>query len=217
MITFKIDGKKCPIPTRWEDVTYSQYLYHVYPRTFPETLSCFAALPLERLQAATFTNLDKISLALAFMTISPKFDRTEVVGGYPVPGNPYVELLAQFEELRALIKRYPKKPREEFEYSDYETESEVYLHACAIYMQKVIDGKYNSKRIEKTKKHLKTLSCVEVIGNGAFFFAKALNLLPPSTSRFQRAIQAMKKLLPEFPGYQKTLDSLQRFTGSRGK
>lgn len=217
MITFKILGKKYPIPTCWMDVTYDQYVYHSYPRTFTETLHCFTGISLELLENAQIRNIEKLSLALAFMTLSPKMDKTSTVAGYVTIFGPQFESLRQFEDLRALIKDYPAKKREEFTYEDYQKESEVYLSACAIYLQKVIDGKYDSSRVPQTKEYLRKQSCVEVISNGAFFFAKALNLLPPSTSLFQNITQRMKKFLQALPGYQKTLDFLQRSSASLAK
>lgn len=213
MITFKILRKKYPIPTCWMDVTYDQYVYHTLPRTFTGTLHCFTGIDLDTLNNAEIKNIDKLSIALAFMSLSPKMEKTSTVAGYMTKFGPQFESLRQFEDLRALIKDYPKIPRNEFTYEDFEKESHVYLSACAIYLQKLIDGKYESSRVPQTREYLRKQSCVEVISNGAFFFAKALNLSPPSTTLFQNITQRMKKFLQALPGYQKTLDFLQRSSG----
>lgn len=212
MITFKILDKRVPIPTTWSDVTYSQYVYLIIPRTFTEYIHLFSGIPLETLNYATIKNIDKLSLALAFLSIRPDMTRTEVVGPYILPGQPQFESLAQFEDLRSLVKQYPQKERKDFDYTDFETECELYLQSCAIYFQKARDGVYNQSKVKEVADELREASAVEVLSNGAFFFAKALNLSPPSMTRFQRAIRATKRFLQGLPGYQKTLAFLQRST-----
>lgn len=215
MITFKIAGKKVPIPTTWNDVTYSQYVYMIVPRSFTEYIHIFSGIPLETLYRAQINNVDKLSLALAFLSLKPNMERTAVVGNYILPGQPQFESLGQFEDLRNLVKRYPQKERKDFDYTDFETECELYLEACAIYFQKIRDGAYDPSKVQTVKDELKNASAVEVLSNGAFFFAKGLNLSLPSMKLYQRATLAMKRFLRGFPGYQRTLDFLLRSSGSR--
>jgi hypothetical protein len=215
MITFKILNKKCNIPTTWADVTYSQYVYMLIPRTFVEYIHLFSGIPLETLNGAQIKNVDKLSLALAFLSLPPDMTRTETVGAFVLPGMPQFESLGQFEDLRNLVKKYPRKERAEFDYTDLETECELYLTACAIYFQKVQDGAYNPAKVEKVKDDLRNASAVEVLSNGAFFFAKGLNLSLPQMTLYQKATRAMKRFLQAFPGYQRTLDFLQRSSQSR--
>jgi hypothetical protein len=210
MITFKIASSKYKIPTTWTDVTFDQYVFHVIPRTLTETISCFTGIPIETLVNSKLNNIDKISLALAFMTLSPKMDKTEIVGNYIMPGKPEFESLAQFEDLRNTIRKLPQKKREEYDYSDLEQECETYLQACAIYCQKVRDGVYNSDKVEEVKDELRNRSCVEVISNGAFFLSLALNIQPQYPSLYQRVTQRLRRWVQELPGYQKTLDFLLR-------
>jgi hypothetical protein len=215
MITFKIAGTKSQIPTTWNDVTYSQYVYMIIPRSFTEYIHLFSGIPIETLNGAQIKNVDKLSLALAFLSISPDLTRTEVVGAFILPGQPQFESLRQFEDLRNLVKKYPHKERKDFDYTDFETECELYLTACAIYFQKVQDGFYNPAKVEAVKDELRSASAVEVLSNGAFFFAKGLNLSPPQMTLYQKATRAMRKFLQAFPGYQKTLDFLQPSSPSR--
>lgn len=205
MITFKIGNSKANIPTRWEDVTYEQYVFHVIPRTLTETISCFTGIPVETLATAKLKNIDRISLALAFMTLSPKMERTAIVGNYVMPGAPEFESLAQFEDLRETIKKLPQKKREEYDYTDLEQEADCYLQSCAIYCQKIRDGVYNASKVQDVKEKLRHQSCVEVISNGAFFLAAALNISPKYPNRFQRVTQRLKRWAQGLPGYQRTL------------
>lgn len=217
MITFKISRQKVKIPTTWLDVTYSQYVYMIIPRSFTEYIHCFSGIPLETLNTSKINNVDRLSKAIAFLSERPDMTRTAVVGPYTMPGQPQFESLAQFEDLRSLVKKYPAKERKDFDYTDFEMECELYLSACAIYFQKVRDGEYNPAKVESVKDELRTASAVEVLSNGAFFFAKGLNLSLPSMKLYQRVTRATKRFLQGFPGYQRTLDFLLRSTGYQGK
>jgi hypothetical protein len=208
MITFKILGKKYPLPTRWEDLTYTQYLFHLYPRTLSETVSCFTGIPRETLERSTIKGLEKISLALAFMTISPKFERTPMVGKYVLPADITIQSLGQFEDLRGLLKKLPQKKMADFEFEDHEKTADLYLTACAIYLQKVKDGAYDYTKVAAVKEELRNYPCTEVIGTGAFFLYRQLNISPPLMTRFLIPLLRLKKLIQGLPGYQKTLDFL---------
>ena len=210
MITFKTLGKSWKCPTDWNDVTYEGYLFHLYPRTLAETISYYSGIPRETLEAAELKGLEKINIALIFMSIAPNFQRTNVVNNIPLPGDVTIESLGQFEDLRSLLSKLPKKEFKEYEYSDWETYGDLCLTACAIYLQKVKDGKYDFTKVEKLTEELKKASCMEVIGTGGFFLFRPLNISPPTTSRFLTLIHRTKRLLQGLPGYRKTLDFLLR-------
>ncbi len=205
MITFKTLGKSWKCPTSWDDLTYSQCQFHIYPRTLAETISLFSGIPRETLESSELKGLEKINIALAFMSISPNFKRTEVVNNIVLPVDPTIESLGQFEDLRALLNKLPKKEMKDYEYADWETYYTLCLEACAVYMQKVKDGKYDASKVPVVKEELKSASCMEVIGTGAFFLFRPLNISPPSTNLFLMLIHRLKRLIQGLPGYQKTL------------
>jgi hypothetical protein len=205
MIPFKVLGKKYDLPTCWDDVTYTQSLFHIYPRTLAETISCFTGIPKDTLLTSELKGLEKINIALSFMNLAPAYNRTQVVNGIPLPTDPTIESLGQFEDLRNLLNKMPKKETKDFEYQDWEIYHSLCLEACAIYMQKVIDGKYDFTKVSKVKEDLKTASCLEVIGTGAFFLFRPLNISPPSMNPFLTLIHRLKRLIQGLPGYQKTL------------
>jgi hypothetical protein len=210
VITLKVQGKKILFPTCWDDVNYSQYIFHIYPRTLSEMISIFSGIPRETLEAAELKGLEKINIALIFMSIAPDFQRTKVVNGIVLPTDVTIESLGQFEDLRALLNKLPKKEMKEYEYQDWETYADLCLEACAVYMQKVKDGKYDASKVPAVKEELKTASCMEVIGTGAFFLFRPLNISPPSMNPFLMLIHRLKRLIQGLPGYQKTLDFLLR-------
>lgn len=214
MIPFKIGGVKYNFPTRWEDVTYQQYFEMIRATSLTDQVHIFTRIPRETLNGASITNLEKINIALAFMAITPKFERTNLVGPYFVPKDIRIESLGQFEDLRGLLAKMPKKLDT---LESTEQLAELYLQACAIYCQKVRDGKYDTVKAKAMTEEIKQYSCAEVLGTGAFFMYKPLNLSKSITTTFLNALQRLRKWSQDLPGYQKTLDFLQRSSQSPGK
>lgn len=211
MITFKISGAKHQIPTAWGDVTYSQYIQLLKtPNNLIDYIHVFTGIDRELLAKAELRGLEKIALALTFLTIPPKFEAgpTRMVGPYVLPKDITMESLGQFEDLRALIHQLPKKELGEYTPDDHIAVSELYLSACAIYVQKIINGEYDPQQVENVKIRLRIFSCIQVVQTGAFFFYKPLNISQGITNRSQRIIPRLRKLLQDFPGFQKSLDSL---------
>lgn len=214
MITYKINGKKYSFPTCWEDVTYSQYVALIRTHSLTDHISVFSGIPRETLENAELKNLESISLTLSFLSFSPKFEKTKMVGHYFVPQDVTINSTGQFEDLRGLLSKMPKElvtPEATEELAD------LYLGACAIYCQKLRDGKYDYVKVPEVKEELKNYSCAEVIGTGAFFLFKPMTSSGPITNPFRKVAQRLKRWSQELPGYQKTLDLLQRSPGSRGK
>jgi hypothetical protein len=216
MITFKIQGAKYKLPTAWEDVTFNQYVSLLtLPDSILHQINLFTKIGLDILFTAELRNLEKIAMALSFINISPKFEAspTRMVGKYTMPKDCTIESLPQFEDLRALCNKRPK---------DLETVdnqillAELYLEACAIYVQKIKDGKYDSLKVPEVKDVLRNEPCIEIIQTGSFFLFKPLNTSMNTRLRFQRAMQRLKRLLLDLPGYQKSLDFLQH-SSKQGK
>lgn len=218
MITFKINSGKFVFPTSWGDLSFDQYVSLLKPMTLKGQISLFTGINPDYLEKAEIKNLEKISIALAFLTISPHFDRTAKVGQYILPDDVTIHSLGQFEDLRGLLTKFPKKQEGEMmTIEDNELIADLYLHACAIYVQKIKDGKYDYTKVDAVKEELKSASCAEVIGTGAFFLFKPLNLSPPTATLYQRFLIRTRKLIQGLPGYQRTLDFLLRSSESREK
>lgn len=214
MITFKINGTKFRIPTCWQDVTYRQYIELIKPHTFLDQIALFTGIDLEVLRKAELRNADEMLKHLSFLNVPPPFESkpTMLVGPYTLPSDITTLSLGQFEDLRGLLAKGPKKieaPEDHLQMND------LYLEACAIYCQKLIYGEYDYTKVPEVKEELKKYSCIEVISTGAFFLFKPLNSLMNTRTRSQNIRQRLKKLIQDFPGYQKTLDSLQRSLENR--
>lgn len=212
MITYKINNKKTLIPTTWQDVTFDQYVSLLrMPNSLVHYIALFSGIDVSVLQNATIINLESLSIALSFLTITPHFDRTKLVGPYVMPSDVTLQIVGQFEDLRALLAKLPRKQSGEvYTIEDNELIADLYLTACSIYVQKVKDGKYDYTKVEAVKEELKSASCAEVIGTGAFFLFRPMNISPPTMSRYQKSVTALKRWSQDLPGYQRTLAFFQR-------
>lgn len=215
MITFKISGKKYEIPTRWADVTYRQYVALLRTSRLSEHISVFTGIPVKTIEESEIKGLEKISLSLSFLSFSPLFPRTKMVGPYVMPSDITMQSTGQLEGIRNLLMRMPDKDSDPVEAG--EKLADLYLEACAIYCQKLRDKKYDNEKVPEVKEELKDYSAAEVLGTGGFFLYKPLNISPPTVRPFQMFTQRLKKWIRGLPGYQKTLDFLLPSSGSAGK
>lgn len=217
MIAFKINEVRIFIPTRWADVTAEQYvaLLTLAP-TLRHHIGLFTNIPIAVLEVAEIKNLEKISEALDFLNYPPEMGPgpTPMVGRYIIPVDVSLQSVGQFEDLRALLNKFPRNPDGTFPQAltidDNIKIADLYLTACAIYVQKIKDGKYDFAKVPEIKEELNKASCIEVMQTGAFFLFRPLNSSRPSTNRFRKLTTRLKKWIQALPGYQKTLDSLQR-------
>lgn len=216
MITFKVNGAKHQIPTAWADVTYSQYIAILSTTTLLEHINLFTGIGMDILSKAELRNLEKISLALSFMSFAPKFESgpTKMVGPYFLPKDITISSVGQFEDLKSLLTKVPSVLVTK---EDHLLISDLYLTACAIYTQKVRDGSYDYNKVAEVKEELKKYSCVEILQTGAFFLFRPLNISQPTTTRYRNILPRLRKLIQDLPGFQKTSDFLHRSLGSPGK
>lgn len=217
MIPFRILNQKFEIPTRWQDVSYAHYIELIKaPNSLPHYISIFTRIPVETLQKAELKNLERIALALSFLTIAPKYEGkpTPMVGLYTLPKDVTLQSLGQFEDLRGLLT---KLPEDRTSIEGTVSIAELYLEACAIYVQKIKDGAYDYYKVADVMRELRAYSCIEITQTGAFFLFKPVTSLQPIKTRYQNIAQRVRKLIQDLPGYQKTLDLLRPSSGSPEK
>jgi len=208
VITFKIQGNKYKLPTTWDDVTYYNYVALLQlPNSLTHYINLFTQIGLEKLEKAELKNLESISMALSFLTIPPVMGEgtSKMVGKYVVPKDVTIESLPQFEDLRALLN---KRPPDLATTENQMLFADLCLEACAIYIQKIKDGKYDDKKVPEVKEDLKKENCIEVIKTGSFFLFKPLRTSMNMRLRFQTVMQRLKRSLQDLPGYRKSLDFL---------
>ena len=207
MITFKINGQPKQIPTSWEEVTYAQYIQLIHGPSLPAVISIFTGLPEETVTKAELKNLESVLIALGFLDTPPQLTgKSKMVGPYTMPDDVTIQSLGQFEDLRGLIQKLPKTDKYTIE--DNLAISDLYLEACAIYVQKIKDNAYDANRVPIVKEELKNYSCMEVLQTGAFFLYRPITMSRSTTTRYRSIIQHLKKMLPDSPNYHAYLDSL---------
>lgn len=199
MIKFRLNDQEINVPSEYKDITYAQYLQTMYTGDDTiKTVSILLGIDEDTLRNAEIKGLNTLLSALSFISTQAVFDqRPTHVGPYEIPKDISIESLAQFEDLRALSRVFPKPPVDTTNTNDLliyaETIADMYLQACAIYCQKIRDGKYNFAAAKEMKDEIKTYSCAEVMPAGAFFIATYSRMPSYTKTAFPKRTQPLKK------------------------
>lgn len=182
MIDFKLNGKKVSIPSHFDDLTMKQYLSWLNGEITDTAgaIAIFTGLDAELVRKSVIVGLDKVIGALSFMNQKAEFTGTcDKVGQYKIPTdkgqfNIQFETVAQFEDMRAIIKSCP----------DIKAITNAYPKIIAIYLQKIRDGEYDYSKAQLMAEEVLAMPAKEVITVGAFFYVKLTSLLrgTPTTS-----------------------------------
>lgn len=176
MIRFKVNSKTVNVPTAWDELTFSQYLQILDLKDdYLQVVSILTGIDYEILKKAEINGLESLIAATSFLSEIPDFDHvTTKVGPYNLPVNDkglfniQLESLAQFEDMRAVMKGAIDSPKAMIE---------CYVKFVALYVQKVRDKEYDSQKALLMVDEVKTWPAKEVITAGAFFYVKLRSLL----------------------------------------
>lgn len=193
MIDFKLNDKKVRIPSSWDDVSMKQYLSILNGeiKDTSDTIALFTGIDPATIKKATIIGLDKVIGALSFLNTVPDFSkRVDKIGGYNLPKDIQFESLAQFEDMRAIIKTC----------ADIKSITNAYPKMVAIYLQKIRDGEYDYSKAMTMAEEVLTYPAKEVITVGAFFYVKLTSLSlgtpatsPPTTQSQKKSKPALRK------------------------
>lgn len=176
MIDFKLNGKKVQIPSSWDEVTAAQYLQLLdLKEDYLQAVSIFSGIDYETFKKATVIGLEKVIHTLSFIKNGPDLSKiVDKVGGYDVPKNIQFEILAQFEDTRAILQNC----------KGIIEVTKAYPKIVAIYLQKIRDKEYDYTKAQQMVDEVLTMPAKEVITVGAFFYVKLMSLLrgTPATS-----------------------------------
>lgn len=198
MITFKLDGCKLEMASKWSDLKFSQYfkVLNLKGDNINEVISICSDLPMETLDRATIVGLESVLAAISFLSTPPEIPGyTPKVGPYSLPGTKdgkfdiQFESLAQFEDMRSVMKRLPVQD------SKYEIMglTKAYSNFVAIYLQKIRDGKYDPEKAKAMIAEVEEMPALEVICAGSFFFLKLMTLLSGTGTTSPPTNQTPKK------------------------
>jgi hypothetical protein len=191
MIQFKLNSKKVEIPSTWYDLTMKQYLSILNGEIKDTTdmIALFTGIDSAAIKKATIIGLDKVIASLGFLNTVPVFEGIcEKVGAYKLPiekgkFNIQFESLAQFEDMRAIIKTC----------ADIKSITNAYPKIVAIYLQKIRDGEYDYTKAQQMADEVLTMPVKEVVTVGAFFYVKLMSLLLGTPATSPHITQSPKK------------------------
>lgn len=196
MITFKLNGKKIKIPSAWSDLTFRQYL-QIFNLSddYLQLLSLLSGLDYETVKKSIIIGLDSLIEAMSFVNTPftiPEYSNT--LGKYKLPVNSkghfnvQFESLAQFEDMRAVVKSLPG--------NDLKAHTEAYARYAAIYLQKIRDGEYDPEKAKAMVEEVMEMPALEVLSAGSFFYVKLMSLLNGTTKTLPNTPLSQKKSKP---------------------
>lgn len=180
MIHFKINGKKVPMPSKWEDLTFNQYLQILNGSDdLLKLVSILSGVDYEIVKQCTVIGLESVIQAISFLNTPADIPGyTPKVGPYSLPGTKdgkfdiQFESLAQFEDMRQIMKAVPRNESR----FDIIALTKAYAQFVSIYLQKIRDGKYDPEKAKSMIAEVEEMPALEVICAGSFFFLKLMSL-----------------------------------------
>lgn len=187
-----LNGKPIQITDSWDKMTFRQYLrvLKMQKDDMIEMLSIITGIEYDTLKKAKIGGLPKLMYVARFFNEKPNFpEKPTRIGKFKLPLNSngifdiQLESLAQFEDMRHVMNK---------------TEATVYAHTeayatyCALYLQKIRDGEYDSDKAFKMVPELFDYPSSDIISAGGFFFVRLQSLLngtvsnSPNTRRHQK-------------------------------
>lgn len=202
MIEFKLNGKPLSIPTAWEELNCAQYLQIMdLGDDYLKAVSILSGLDYETLKTAKIEGLESIIAATSFMNKVPDFGGTcDSAGGYRLPKNDkgqfniQFESLAQFEDMRALLKTC----------IDAKSIAKAFPYFVAIYLQKIRDTDYSYSKAIEMVPEVMAMPAKEVIITGSFFYVKLRSLLSGTLKTSPPTTPSQKKKKPVSAGSRKS-------------
>lgn len=196
MITFKLNGKKIKIASSWGDLTFKQYIeIFTLPDDYRLLLGILTGIDIETIKNAIIIGFDQLIEAMSFVNTPftiPEYSNT--LGKYKLPVNSkghfnvQFESLAQFEDMRAVVKSLPG--------NDLKAHTEAYARYVAIYLQKIWDGEYDPEKAKAMVEEVMQMPALEVLSAGSFFYVKLMSLLNGTTKTSQNTPPSRKKSKP---------------------
>jgi len=176
MIPIKINGKKLHIPTRWEDITFKQYIEYqsMEKNDIYGLLEAFTGIGRDSWEKSKeVEGFYVIMNALAFVAKKPnmkydcplyvKIDGKDV----RVPKELDRCTVKQYEDMRALIQSHMK---------DKAVSDDVFPKIVAVYLCEEVTGRYGTREWEDTVPKVEELPFHEVVGIGNFFLRNLIEL-----------------------------------------
>lgn len=153
------------LPSSWHEVTFEQFIGLIDCDTDTvKTVALFTGLDEELIRSAEVHNLNSVIASLSFLATKPIYGTPKSILGYKIPGNLEWTTIAQYEDLKAVMKGF-KEDDPKHNYS-------LFPLIVATY---AIDP-YDFKKAEAIKDGFLKAPCMEVMATANFTLVK-LNAL----------------------------------------
>lgn len=219
VIPFKAES----VPYQWRGVTFGQFKQICENSSNDiKILSVFMGIEEDTLRKAKVENFEALMTRLKFLYVPPIWDeQPKKLGLYDIPADVTFESTGQFEDMKnvykmdqAQLEEINKNPALEYQ---------NFAKIAAIYYQPIRQNtEYNYGAAMDLLPELDSLSCVEVVSVGRFFFAKLLSLRSGIPVSFLTANTPQRKKRRGFEGLMRRLTSTRpyrylRAVTSRGR
>lgn len=209
-----LNGKPIKITDSWDKMSFSQYLRILKLKDDNvELISILSGVDYETVKKAKITGLDNLMYLTQFLKTPPQFPQIPTqIGPYKLPLNSkgvfdiQFESLAQFEDMRQVMEKLK---------DDVYAQAEAYATYCAIYVQKLRDGEYDSDKALQMVSEVMDYPASHVITAGSFFFVKLQVLLNGIQTNSQSSAPSQRK--PIGKRSRKNLVRMQRLTKRQGR
>jgi hypothetical protein len=204
-ITIKLKDKvyKRNIPTRWEEVTFRQFLLlEDCGEDFIKLFSMFTGVDEDTIRKATIAKLDSIIEMLGFLRTKMPANIPKTILGYSVPKDLGFETIGQFSDLNNDLKESKELTNRQ--------RLERYTLYCAMYACKEKYGEYDWKKAEEMKDEFLEAPAVEVLAIGNFTLLKLIALRSNTKSSYRKRHIRKKRLKLAFLAWQMHLGFLVR-------
>jgi hypothetical protein len=209
MIKITIDKKPRQFPTKWEEVTFGQYLQIMDSKSITDLIVILLGLDPEEAKKKTIIGLDDLFIAAQFTQDIAKFEEYyPQCGPYKLPSNNKgkfdirFESLGQFEDMRQVMSKIDS--------ANPASLVTAYGKSVAIYLQKIRDKEYDAGKVAELEEEIKSFPAVEVIGLGQFFFLKLITLSSGTKASSPTTAPSQKKSKQVSKGSRKPLGRTRR-------
>lgn len=207
------------IPYEWRGVTFGKFKQICQNATDEiYILSLFVGVEPDVLRKAKVENFEVLMARLKFLYHPPIWDETpRKLGDITMPKDITFESTGQFEDMRAVFK-LDKTQVDEVTQNPL-LEYVQFAKIAAIYYQPLLekaDYKGLTYVTDCIMDELDTLSCVEVVSLGRFFYAKLVSLSSGIPMSYLTANIPLKKKRRGFESLMRSLTSTRLYRSLRG-
>lgn len=201
MISRKFNGEVVSYPGSWDEINFFQYLQlSLGVSSDAELVAIMTGMPIEQVEYSTdIVAYGDILNSFMWYADVPEFKKpgSLVIEGKTIelPKDIGNHSVRQFEQLKAIIAELyvDSEP-------NYNQVIQKYPMMCAIYIQPLLDGKYDYSKVKELSDKLYMLPAKDIVGLGTFFFKRLIDLLVGMTNEQQKQKKTRSRRMLEFLG-----------------